>query len=383
MGMEVICVDAGSSETRIFSFGSNKVSVHNNAVWINVPQELNTEDFINKTAGLNGSSFDSENIIDIMIRKLDGSISGSIEKFVNRRILAGKLAETLSSKYKRLTSLKPKREQPEYYINTLVAIMLDQIACNRDYYDVKLNILIPPAEYISFKDSVINLMAGEYEITHNLNKQKYRIRMDKKNISIFPECYSSFANICFNDVGKKTDLGQRLVNRRVMVIDIGKSTSDQAGIDNMKALGYTFYSFPFGCDYIINTLIALIAEKFGGYRPSYQIAEEAQRTGLLQDGNSLIEIYDIVNKARKTFADKYIQEFLNYLDIKDIHPKSIGYLLFTGGGALADEGKLTTSAASMVYEGFREYSTNTQGVFVEEPRLSNIKGLVKFIKATS
>jgi len=366
-----LCMDVGSSETKIHSLCSGRYYDLNNNVAFNVDESVNTHDVVSKKARI-------EDSLDLVITKMSGVDDGPIGEILNNRIICGNLVDTVLPYGQKITSRLGKHEQPEFYANIISSVVLEQLRNKSSNQNVKLSILLPPYEAFNKKDKAIEQLSGVYRVRHNLLDRDIVFELSKDKIQVYPECYTSFAHICFNSKGEKTRLGEEFSNKMVIGIDIGKSTTDISGIQDLKPRSFTFDTFRFGCNFMINTLTNLVSSEYDGYRPSYVDCEEAFRTGHLKDGDGFLDIKELVIRSRQVYADRLIDDFLNYLSTKDIHPKSIAALMFIGGGSIKTDAM--PSAAHLMLSRFQKISKNTRGLFIDNPRKSNLDGLVKFVK---
>lgn len=371
-GLSTLYIDAGSSSTKVFSFRSNKYSNIANNVFLDVPEDLNTFDIIGKKALI-------EDSLDITIDKLSGKTDEALDKFLGKRIICGKLASMVSPFTSRLSPFYPKYEQPEFYINILTAILIEllkgKVGTGRD--DVKVALLLPPYEHYHNKLEAINNLVGTYRIQHNFIGCVSEFEIKKQNVMILPESFTSFANICYTNTGAKTSAGESFVNKTVICIDIGKNTTDISGMYNLAPLSYTFETFRFGTDQMVSSLTNLISQQ-EGTRFNKKAYEDAFITGRLEDGDSFKNVRGLVSAAREEFAGKFIQQFAEYLDTKNLQFRNIAGLVFIGGGSIGTE--QCTSAAQRILAYANRFSPNTKGIFVDDPRRSNLEGLVNLVR---
>ena len=366
-----LCVDVGSSATKVFSFRSNKYYEIENKVVIDAPEDLNTLDIVGKKALI-------EDSLDVVFEKVSGEVGEPLREFLNKRVICGTLSAVVSPVPTKMSPFDPKHTQSEFYLNILTSILVEQLK-NRTggKDDIKLAILLPPYEHFNKKDIAINNLVGKYRVRHNLINVVTEFEIKRHNLMVLPESFTSFANICYNNSGTKTEIGVEFQDKLIICIDIGKNTTDISGMKDLKPLAYTFETFRYGTDYMLNILSNTISKE-DGQRFNKDTYERAFTTGKLEDGNSFRDIKHVVIKSREEFADKFMAQFAEYLDTKNIQFRNVAGCVFIGGGSIGNNE--FKSAAHIILERIHKFSPNTKGVFIENPRRSNLDGLINLLR---
>ena len=134
-------------------------------------------------------------------------------------------------------------------------------------------------------------------------------------------------------------------------------------------------------DYLITEV-----ERQLGKTLSIEAANQALIEGRVRNGNKMIPIPDIIEKAKSTVARSIVRDIDSYFTRIGTPLTEINYIIVSGGGSVAsgyidDDGKYVTTSKSM-----SDYITDAlvdicDGIEVihygDEPRLANIYGLGK------
>lgn len=372
MGNSFICLDLGASNTRYCEDDGVIHWLPNNMVFID--PELNTK--------LEEWSADKEDLarenLDILIEK----VSGESEYFPVRALI-GKTAERFTPNSERPSSLMNKHKQRINYVSAIAATAVAKYntgltgdSCN----EVCMYVALPPVEARPAQEYVEHQLVGEYKITFLTLNDSVKLKIS--SVKCMEESYAALLSFFFKE-GKRTEKGKLYSNGNVLSIDIGASTTDLAVAQGGRFLERTGLTLKIGG----NVVRDLVRDKIQfelGFVADVESLEQAVVTGRLRMGACYQDVGNLVEEAKKEFADRIILDIQNYFGQINIPIQSFMAFVVSGGGSMQGEycdenGEVQTTSDSMSYYITEKLKNVCSTVAVEHlddsPRLANIKGM--------
>lgn len=372
-------VDIGGSLTKNFMiYGDKEYDSESNNYLIKHDGYINTVDFI-------ADEEDYSTKLDLTI-KINSKPEGKyripcvkiIDEINNNRWLMGTLANSVTTNATKLP-LGMKVKQPHYYLNIIGSLIKDMEHKGVKEANVTLGVLLPAKQYFNLeKEMVGQILEGEIQVLNNITGDRYKIIIDDE-IVIKAEAVVAFIASFIKD-GKITELGQDLIKKFNIAIDVGENTTDIAGMRDGKPDPLTFDSFDYAGGLLLQYLEREISRDFDGYVPTLQALKSIISTGYINLGASKVWAGESISSANKEFATKLANDFTQkYLLNKGIKLQEIAAFMFLGGGCI--EIDKITSVGEHFMNIIKEQSKYTISFSPEDIRLANINGLSDILRA--
>jgi len=371
-------VDVGGSLTKNFMIhkGKEYFTERNNYV---IPHDgyVNTTDFI-----VDVEDYSTQLDLSITLKsnpkgEYKLSCMKIIDEINNTRWLLGTLANAVSTNATKLP-LGMKMKQPHYYLNIIGSLITDMEARGVKEANVTLGVLLPARQYFNLeKEMIEQILLGEILVSNNITGDNYKIVVDEVHVK--PEAVVAFSS-CFIKNGKVTELGQDLISKFNIAIDIGENTTDIAGIRDGKPDPLTFDSFEYAGSLLLQYLEREISREFDGYIPTMDELKSIISTGYINLGASKVWAGEAITSANREFAKKLFTDFTQrYLLGKNLKLQQIASFMFIGGGSI--EIDKITSVGEHFMNLVKEHSKYTISFSPEDIRLANIGGLADILRA--
>ena len=350
-------IDVGSTETRVLRF---------NVTGNNVTSPLATVvdsayGIIDREIGyVESKSGDLMDNLEIVLEDKSRDKLESEKMFTKLQIAKGSLLRTLRLSPCRMDSQTRKSLQQSFYVTvisglgiSLVKTYADKLELGGDY-SVDLTIALPPEDTKSTTrlEQIKKKLSGVYGFELPRLGVSFTLRITPDRIFIDDE---SQANLRYYCVKEKSDVNQK---GRVILFDVGGRSTDQGMIEDGTLIKGMSHTYTYGGMEIQSYLAELIEDKYDYLTLSPEMAKDAAETGFVQDGDTMIDIKDLINQARKKFAIKLFTDFSQVLSNNAIKSTAINKILFVGRPNKQMEG--TIAICNIFKRLFEKQSPNTE-----------------------
>lgn len=359
-------IDIGASSTRFMTNKGKPMILPNNMV------------FLDRDAMVDLYPNDSkiESALEIVITK-EGDESGLYEK----KVLIGEMAERYSATNIRPSMSNLKHRQPINFYSGIVAAAVSRIY-DKNPAEMDLYVAFPPGECNpEAKKTIANNFNGKYEVF--FVKLNTKVMLNIENTYVLPESYMAMMSYFFSINGQVNEKAKNYLRGQVLSLDIGASTTDLAIIKDGKYIDRSGFTFRLGGNFVRDTFVHEISNRLGYNLPNSQ-AEQAVAEGRIQSGDTYKDVSDVVDMAKKAFADSLASSINSYFIQNDIPLASIRAIIVSGGGSM--EGQYVTSEGNIVKtsKAMSQYITDALKTYCKDivvegygdnPRMANVTGL--------
>ena len=198
----------------------------------------------------------------------------------------------------------------------------------------KIVTLLPPGDFLNGKDSYINLIRNITKIDAFMPKLAVDINIE--SIKVFPEGFGAYVSVVYKNSTSLREGFEHLTTSSVLVVDIGGGTTDIIVIKDNKVIQDSKFTIDIGG----NNVLQLVRNELqaSGFDYDTEDLKQAIIKGYIMDGTKKMNILPLLNKARKEISSRIVAQFNNYLEGTSIKMRTIGYVLFCGGGSIKEEG---------------------------------------------
>lgn len=246
-------------------------------------------------------------------------------------------------------------------------------------------VLLPPFEQdkrntdlTSGKELMTDLIRSITQITC-VSPVKYSIPIAIKDIKILPEGVVAFTAAMFDK--KDGSIVANVENEKYkkgycIVIDIGAGTTDCVIVKDGRIIMATKETIKKGGNLVKRTCRTLIRRKYNATPSSM---DEIIETGVYQHGNDTLVVDDLLEEAKKDYAEKVLQDIIAYLEEKDVPVEELRGVLTVGGGSLPTvrHGVVVSKPMSEpLVELLKQFSPSIERINLNvNPRYANLEGL--------
>jgi len=372
-------IDLGASQTRFISDDAKIYEMGNNIKEINPDEKLRSRPWAAET-------WEDEVLgsLDIEIDRIEGPTTHLKKK---ARYLVGTLANRMGAS-STPNSLQNKAEQNINYTNAILAAALSKLFSNSDG-DIKLYIALPPIELTARATSEAQLteeLIGSYVVKFNANINRV-VTFRIVSVTCVEESFLTLASFFFKPEGGFRPEAKPYVRGNVLGIDIGASTTDLGVMQDCHILEKSGETYKLGGNLVLSIIADGIRASYG-YDPEKEELQAAVETGMLEQGETQINIARLVEEAKKEFALRLVEKMQDYFTKIAITPNKFKAVVVGGGGSMGsftvDENgnpfETTHPMSEYIWQEFKKVSGNVPVIQVSaDPRHANINGL--YIKA--
>lgn len=369
--MSFVAIDLGASGTR-YTTESGQISVvPNNMVFLGEGTSL-----------INPDTDDIESSLEVQIVKTSGQ---ACEHFpVN--VLVGIMAEKHISVNDRPSVLTRKWTQKINYVSAILAAALAKIKCGGDD-TFEMYMAVPPIEIHDARVEFSKRLVGSYSVTFHKFDGGKTINFSISDVKCYEESLMASTSFFFTMNGTLKDATSRYCVGNVLSMDIGASTIDLVIIKNGRYIDKSGQTYQIGGNIARDTLMNSISAKYS-MDLSVEDAEKVMAEGRLQQGNTYIEVSDLVNEAKQNLAKQLIPHLQTYFKRIGIDVKTVNAVVVSGGGSMQSQYvdtdcNVIKTSEPMSYFVMLELKTWSEGTEViaygGDARFANVKGL--YIKA--
>lgn len=359
-----ILIDFGNSETRMSLLVNNKVktTILSNRfaaleAGYSVPNEYNN---------------DKSNIL---------CVNGSY-------YACGALADReFSGQLIRPSSIQNKSEQlvTEISYNLVLITAIQQLAsgCGVAISEIEptfnVSVLLPPMEH-DIRIEEMKKLISNVTMVNSYIPFEFTCEVKYDKIQVWPEGLAAFFGVYYTEQNNElVEVFENLAfsTGNVLIIDIGAGTTDVVMIKDTELLLDSKDTFNLGGNTVEGHLRKLIRQKYN-FTPS-DISTIVE-TGELIDGNSKVDVSDIVTSAKDMYSKMLMTHILGYLERMSISMREVKGVLVVGGGSLPsirDKKIVSPAMSDVLIKYFKDLSPNISLMSTEgkNPRLLNIEGL--------
>jgi hypothetical protein len=206
------------------------------------------------------------------------------------------------------------------------------------------------------QESFKNGLAGEYLIHFPRYGVAINVLISREDIHIEDESQAAMRYFVVNAGGDLSETG------RTILIDGGSRSVDFSYLENGVILKKGSRSGKYGGNNFERLIIDHFVSNNNVNEPNVTMIREALDSGLLQDGNSCVNIMDSITAAKKDIAKNIMRDLNGILDVMEVQARQINSIVFCGG--LFKESKNDVAGSPSLYKYiekmFMKYSQNTR-----------------------
>ena len=246
-------------------------------------------------------------------------------------------------------------------------------------------VLLPPFEQDkrtndqpSGKEAMIDLIRSITQI-NSVSPVKYSVPVAIKEIKVLPEGVVAFTAAMFKLEDGKININsdnQKYKQGYCIVLDIGAGTTDMVVVRDGKFIMSTKETFRKGGNLVESTCRTLIRRK---YNVSPSDMKEIIETGVYHHANDTLIVDDLLDEAKKDYAENVLQDIIAYLGEKDIPVQELRGVLTVGGGSLPTmrNGVVVSEPMSAPLVALlKQFSPSIEQIKLDSnPRYANLDGL--------
>lgn len=229
----------------------------------------------------------------------------------------------------------------------------------------KVVTLLPPGDFSRGKDKFAEIIKGITKVESVFPEMSFDVNV--KSVNVFPEGFGAYVAVVFDKGNIIREGYGHFREETILVVDIGGGTTDTMVIQNNKMIQDSKYTIDLGGNNVLQLVRREILSKFG-YELNEDDIKEGILKGYIKDGSKKVDIKNFINDAREEVSNKIVTSFNNYLDGTSIKIRSIGYVLFCGGGSMNSDASGTISLVDRVVANLQELAPNCQPI--ELPKVS-------------
>ena len=370
LGYVNVSIDAGSSETRSHVWNDNPKS--GSIFGISSGYSIVTSD-------ISSLQTQSDSLYDNMEIQLEDVTPGKVNKvFENITIVKGGMLEDLRQPVAKTSSNVGKALQDTTYINAIANIGIRlymaayTVGMYQPSYRCDLTLALPNEDVASIKrqEEVKDKLAGEYLFTMPRCKFSINIKITKEGILLVDEAKAALGS--WRAANKdKTNYDN------VLIIDAGGRSVDYSIMFKGRALTRGSLTGKFGGQKFVDIIMEKYVNETGGDMPTRDMILEALDSGLLQDGNSSINICEFIGKAKEEIATSIGNDVSSLLDTNDLRINQLNLVLCAGRlmrETVCPDGSTVDSLAYNIEKFVKRSSPNTH-VGILEDEFALVRGL--------
>lgn len=280
--------------------------------------------------------------------------------FDKLRVVRGRKLVDSNATSNRIDSSTQKIDNPAFYVNIIDGIAYglarkygEEIP---DHVEILASVALPPDDMSSTtnKERFKNNLIGTYTWKHVESGATIKIDIKDVVLATEPE-----ASIYYYFLSKDEE-----VPEVVLAINTGGRSIGLELLINGKTGDMSSTTLPFGGTQFMKDLGKAYVTANGGRVPSDKLLSEAVITGKLKDGNSHIDVTDIIRDLCKDYANKIMSGVISEIfDMQtDYTIKSLNAVVVSGG--MMRSGEYDISIADYLEILFKEKTPNTD-YFIE------------------
>jgi hypothetical protein len=370
--MSFVAVDLGASSSRHVS-DSGQITVTPNYI---------TFLSMNDVVKIQPDAADIHSSLEIIISKDSGE---ACEHFP-AHILMGIMADRFSNMSDRPSVQVRKCLQRVNYISAIVTAAINKLSFGLDD-NIDLYLAVPPIEINDARDMFSKGLIGTYTVTFPKYMGGTQVNMNIQSVQCYEESYMASTSFFFNMNGVIKEQNKKYLTGNVLSLDIGASTTDLAIIKDGRYLEKTGQTYRAGGNEVRDYVQNMVCARYD-MELSVDAAEKCITEGRLQQGNSYVDVSDILADAKAALAKKLMNHLEFYFKRIEIDIKLINAIIVSGGGSVQSQyvdrdGNIVKTSEPMSYYVTKELTAISSGTDVvaygDEARFANVKGL--FIRA--
>lgn len=371
--MDYVAIDLGASNTRYMSIDRKVNFVDNSMVFLENGAQLRDLDKIDDIVENNLELIITRNS-DIESKHFNGPVHVCIGELVSR---TSKIVEKINQN-------DHKSNQRAAYVSVILSVALSKLK-NPSLGD-KINLfqMLPPSEVASStsKKKFIDTAKGKYKVEFpRVGENGVVVEFEINDVFLFEEGRMGVIQFIFDDAHPENRTKYSSV--RLMVIDVGASTTDVCIFDKGKFMEISGNTLPVGCNNCLTSIVRSLESM--GKRVTINDAALSLIDGRRPNGAKRVPIPDIINEAKEDLAADIMARLMGYFTNIGISLDSIQYVIVSGGGSLPssyideETGKQVIVADSIttpISAAIKEYCDGIETIHIgDDPRTANIRGL--------
>lgn len=242
-----------------------------------------------------------------------------------------------------------------------------------------VSVLLPPMEHDTSVEAIRNLIKG-VKVVHSFLPQQFDCAINIGDVKVFSEGVAAFFGVYYKEEdGELVEVPEnsRYSEGYILILDIGAGTTDVVMIKDMELVLDSKDTFNLGGNMVEGELKKLIRKNYG-FTPND--VSKVVATGELEDGASLVDVSDLVTKAKDSYSKRLLENIKTYLERMSMSMREVKSVLVIGGGSLPSvrDGVVVSPAMSDVLVNYlKELSPNISMMNIDgkNPRMLNIEGL--------
>lgn len=370
--MSFVAIDLGASSSRHVSDSGN----------IMVTPNYMAELPVGTASKIQPDTADLSSSLEVQIEKVSGE---ACEHFpVN--VLIGIMADRYTSLHDRPSVNVKKCLQKINYVSAIVVAAINRLTYELPE-DIDLYLAVPPIEIHNARELFSQKLVGKYNVTFPKYMGGTTVVLNIRSVHCYEESFMASTSFFFNMNGVPKEQNKQYLTGNILSLDIGASTTDLSIIKNGRYLDKSGKTYRVGGNEARESLIYSISNEYD-IDLSLEAADKVMAEGRLQNGNTYIDVSNLIARAKKELAKKLMTHLPLYFKSIQIDMTTINAIVVSGGGSMQSQyvnadGEVVKTSEPMSYFVTQELLNLSSGTEVvaygDEARLANIKGL--FIKA--
>lgn len=367
----MISIDAGSTETRTHIWDGNPKA--GSIYGISSEYSVVTHD-------ISGLQSQSDTLYDnLEINLSDVTLDKEDKAFENIKIVKCGMFEDLRLPAAKTSSNTGKGLQDTTFVNAIANIgirsYMTAATVNRGFNILRVHVTLAlPNEDISSqkrRDEVKSKLAGIYDFELPRCNYKTEIIIKEEDVVLFDEAQAVLG------AWKFQSKGQEMSYDNVLVVDAGGRSVDLSIMLKGRILARGSLTGKFGGQKFIDSIIEKYVNATGYDMPTKSMILDALDTGLLQDGNSVVDICSYINAAKEEIAMDINNDITSLLDANDLRMNQLNLILCTGrlmGDTKQNHSVKVDSLSSYIGKYISKISPNTYVGQLDDP-FTLVRGL--------
>ena len=242
-----------------------------------------------------------------------------------------------------------------------------------------ISVLLPPMEHDTSVDAMRNLIKNVKTVSSFLPNQ-FDCPVTIGDVKVLSEGVTAFFGVYYKEEdGELVEVPENSQYSQgyILILDIGAGTTDVVMIKDMELVLDSKDTFNLGGNMVEGELKKLIRKNYG-FTPTD--ISRVVATGDLEDGASIVDVADLVTKAKDSYSKRLLENIKTYLERMSMSMREVKSVLVIGGGSLPslrDEQVVSPAMSDVLVNYLKELSPNISMMSIDgkNPRLLNIEGL--------
>lgn len=210
--------------------------------------------------------------------------------------------------------------------------------------------LLPPQDIKTDSEKLEGILRSITKLDILFPECQKDINID--TVKVLPEGYCAFVGTVYENGMQIRPDYKYLLQKNIIVIDIGEGTSDFVVMSKNKLQNNTLKTVSYGGKNVRSRLKGLVGK---GVKATDEEWKEALLTGELSQGATVRDICKEINIAKQEIASLIYTELSEHLEEGLIEPSSIYGILIVGGGVLEGDNPNIIPLSKFIMDNFNQF----------------------------